>query len=104
MIEINNSKTCIVHYNFCFLGNLYNCAKNFLNKIKENRKNRPPVEREDFYVVHPLDDVKEDKIDVEALGPMHLTLGSKIALLALRLYLIFMGLLVVYHAWDLFHR
>lgn len=54
-----------------------------------------------FYVVHPLDDVPEEKCNAEELGPMPMTRSVKWSLLALRGYLILMGLLVAYHALDL---
>ncbi len=54
-----------------------------------------------FVVIHPLDDVPEQKIDTEALGPMAMTRSVKISLLSLRGYLILMFLLVVYHVIDL---
>ena len=54
-----------------------------------------------FYVVHPLDDVREEKCDTEALGPMPMTPAVKYSLFALRAYLIVMGLLVLYHVVEL---
>lgn len=54
-----------------------------------------------FYVVHPLDDIPEEKFDAEHLGPMPMTLSVKWSLFALRAYLILMGVLVGYHALDL---
>ena len=54
-----------------------------------------------FYIVHPLDDVREEKCDAESLGPMPMTLSVKYSLLALRGYLMVMGLLVLYHVLDL---
>jgi hypothetical protein len=50
-----------------------------------------------FVVVHPLDDMPETKVDMEALGPMAMTRSVRISLVSLRLYLILMVLLVVYH-------
>lgn len=50
-----------------------------------------------FVVVHPLDDMPETKVDTEALGPMAMTRSVRISLVSLRLYLILMVLLVVYH-------
>jgi hypothetical protein len=50
-----------------------------------------------FVVVHPLDDVQETKVDMEALGPMPMTRSVRLSLLSLRAYLILMVLLVVYH-------
>lgn len=54
-----------------------------------------------FYVVHPLDDVQEEKCNVETLGPMPMTPSVKWSLMALRGYLIVMALLVLYHVLDL---
>lgn len=53
--------------------------------------------REEFTVIHPLDDVRERKVDLSRLGPMRLTRTVRVALLALRGYLILMLMLVVYH-------
>lgn len=53
--------------------------------------------RSDHYtVIHPLDDVPEERRSVEGLGPIKLTRSVRVALLVLRGYLIFMGCLVVY--------
>ena len=47
-----------------------------------------------FSVVHPLDDVPEEKVDTEHLGPMRMTKPVRLCLLALRGYLLLMfGLL-----------
>jgi hypothetical protein len=54
-----------------------------------------------FLVVHPLDDVRETKIDTSALGTMPMTASVKLSLMTLRGYLILMMLLVVYHVLDL---
>ena len=54
-----------------------------------------------FVVVHPLDDVPQDKVDTENLGPMAMTLSVRISLLSLRAYLILMMILVFYHVLDL---
>ena len=54
-----------------------------------------------FVVVHPLDDVPEQKVDTSALGPMPMTTSVKLSLMALRGYLILMMLLVLYHVIDL---
>jgi hypothetical protein len=50
-----------------------------------------------YWVVHPLDDLPEQKLDVSALGPMAMTPGVRLSLLALRGYLILMTGLVAYH-------
>jgi hypothetical protein len=53
-----------------------------------------PLERTGYFVVHPLDDVPEQKVDTESLGPMPMTRTVKICLFALRGYLLLMcGLL-----------
>ena len=54
-----------------------------------------------FVVVHPLDDVREQKVDTANLGPMAMTTSVRISLLSLRAYLVLMMLLVLYHVLDL---
>lgn len=54
-----------------------------------------------FAVVHPLDDVREEKVDVSQLGPMPMTASVRLSLIALRGYLVLMMLLVLYHVIDL---
>jgi hypothetical protein len=54
-----------------------------------------------FFVVHPLDDVPEEKVDTESLGPMPMTTSVRISLLSLRAYLILMMLLVFYHVMQM---
>lgn len=49
-----------------------------------------------YYVVHPLDDVVEKKIDTASLGPMPMTRTVRWSLLTLRLYLILMFALVLF--------
>jgi hypothetical protein len=53
--------------------------------------------QEQFTVIHPLDDFREQKIDISRLGPMKLTRSVRAALMALRAYFILMLMLVVYH-------
>jgi hypothetical protein len=54
-----------------------------------------------FVVIHPLDDVREEKVDTENLGPMTMTATVRISLLSLRAYLVLMMILVLYHVLDL---
>jgi hypothetical protein len=54
-----------------------------------------------YVVVHPLDDVEEQKVDTSSLGPMAMTTSVKVSLIALRGYLVLMVLLVFYHVMDL---
>jgi hypothetical protein len=54
-----------------------------------------------FVVVHPLDDVREQKVNTSGLGTMPMTASVKLSLMALRGYLILMMLLVLYHVLDL---
>lgn len=54
-----------------------------------------------FVVVHPLDDVPEEKVDTSVLAPMPMTASVKLSLMALRGYLVLMMLLVLYHVMDL---
>jgi hypothetical protein len=53
-------------------------------------------EHEMFELVHPLDDMPEEKRSPEGLGRMHMTTRVRFSLIALRTYLILMGLLVLY--------
>jgi hypothetical protein len=62
-----------------------------LNDVPENH----------YVVVHPLDDVPEEKVDTTKLGPMPMTTSVKMSLIALRSYLVLMVLLVLYHVLDL---
>lgn len=55
----------------------------------------------EFLVIHPLDDVVEQKIATKHLGPMRMTPAVRWSLLALRGYLLLMSALVLYHALDL---
>jgi hypothetical protein len=54
-----------------------------------------------FVVIHPLDDVPEEKVDFSGLGAMPMTTSVKLSLMALRGYLVLMMLLVLYHVIDL---
>jgi len=62
-----------------------------LNDLPENH----------YIVVHPLDDIPEEKVDTETLGPIAMTTSVKLSLLALRSYLVIMVVLVLYHVLDL---
>ena len=60
-----------------------------------------PIESEEemvnhFVVIHPLDDLPEEKVDTERLGPMAMTASVRMSLVSLRAYLILMMLLVFY--------
>jgi hypothetical protein len=59
------------------------------------------VSEDQFVVIHPLDDVREEKVDTASLGRMSMTISAKISLMALRGYLALMMLLVLYHVIDL---
>jgi hypothetical protein len=54
-----------------------------------------------FVVVHPLDDLPEEKVDTESLGPMAMTATVRISLISLRGYLILMMMLVFYRVLAL---
>ncbi len=75
------------------ITNVLNTEETLKHGYNENR-NR-------YIVVHPLDDVLEEKIDTEALGPMPMTASVKWSLLSLRGYLILMFVLVLYHVLQL---
>jgi hypothetical protein len=59
------------------------------------------IEERNFLVIHPLDDVQEQKVETSHLGPMPMTPAVRLSLLTLRGYLVLMMLLVLYHALDL---
>ena len=54
-----------------------------------------------FVVIHPLDDLPEEKVDTEGLGPMPMTTSVRISLVSLRAYLILMMALVFYRVLAL---
>jgi hypothetical protein len=56
---------------------------------------------ERYVVVHPLDDVPEEKVDTESLGPMPMTASVKWSLVSLRAYLLLMVALVFYRVLSL---
>ena len=57
-----------------------------------------------FVVIHPLDDLPEEKVNIESLGPMPMTRSVRISLMSLRGYLVLMMLLVLYHVLTLATR
>jgi hypothetical protein len=52
---------------------------------------------ERFHVVHPLRDAAEQKCESTGLGPLAMTRSVRIALMALRGYLVLMSLILLYH-------
>ena len=54
-----------------------------------------------YVIVHPLDDIPEEKIDTDTLGPMAMTGAVRWSLLSLRAYLILMVMMVFYHVSQL---
>jgi hypothetical protein len=54
-----------------------------------------------YRVIHPLDDMPEQKVDTEALGPMPMTASVRWSLVSLRGYLILMLALVGYRVLQL---
>jgi hypothetical protein len=54
-----------------------------------------------FRVIHPLDDVPEEKCSTEDLGHIAMTPAVRISLSVLRGYLILMTLMLGYHVLDL---
>jgi len=67
-----------------------------MTSLTENRKLDQGAENF-FQVVHPLDDLPEQKLNTANLGPMSMTRSVRFSLLALRAYLVLMMLLVFYH-------
>jgi hypothetical protein len=54
-----------------------------------------------FNVIHPLNDVPEQKCSSEGLGRIVMTRAVRISLGALRAYLVLMTLMLGYHVLDL---
>jgi len=54
-----------------------------------------------FVVIHPLDDLPEQKVDTDRLGPMPMTTSVRVSLMSLRAYLVVMMLMVLYHVLGL---
>jgi hypothetical protein len=54
-----------------------------------------------YLVIHPLDDIAEEKVVTEGLGPMPMTASVRWSLVSLRGYLILMLALVVYRVLQL---
>jgi hypothetical protein len=54
-----------------------------------------------FLVIHPLDDISEQKIESDHLPPMEMTRSVRWSLISLRVYLIVMIALFMYHVIDL---
>jgi hypothetical protein len=54
-----------------------------------------------FRVIHPLDDVAEQKCSAEGLGHIEMTPTVRISLRVLRGYPILMTVMLVYHVLDL---
>ena len=55
----------------------------------------------EFRVIHPLDDVAEQKCSAEGLGKIRMTRAARLSLGILRAYLILMTLMLGYHVLDL---
>ena len=60
-----------------------------------------PYDPESFRVIHPLNDVPEQKCSSEGLGHVAMTPAVRISLTVLRGYLIAMTLMLGYHVLDL---
>jgi hypothetical protein len=54
-----------------------------------------------FRVVHPLNDVPEQKCSTEGLGHIAMTPAVRISLTLLRGYLVAMSVMLLYHVLDL---
>jgi hypothetical protein len=59
------------------------------------------MEEREFLVIHPLDDVEEQKVETRHLGAIRMTPAVRLSLLVLRGYLVAMMLLVLYHVLGL---
>jgi hypothetical protein len=65
------------------------------------RNNGYDQELDGYVVVHPLDDLPEAKVNIEALGTMPMTASVKWSLVSLRAYLLLMIALVFYRVLGL---
>jgi hypothetical protein len=54
-----------------------------------------------FEVIHPLQDVEEEKCKAEGLGQIQMSKSVRVSLTALRVYLIAMSLILLYHVLGL---
>lgn len=54
-----------------------------------------------FRVIHPLNDVAEEKCTSEGLGPIAMTSSVRISLFVLRGYLVLMTLMLIYRTLEL---
>jgi hypothetical protein len=61
----------------------------------------PAPATQDLRVIHPLDDVAEQKCSSRGLGKIRLTRPVRLSLGVLRAYLIAMTLMLGYHVLDL---
>jgi len=59
------------------------------------------VMKDEFFVVHPLDDVAEAKCSSEGLGRIRMTRAVRLSLGVLRGYLVLMTGMLVYHVLHL---
>ena len=64
---------------------------------------KPIAPETSLYVIHPLDDIQEQKCTSEGLGLMELTPTVRFSLTALRVYLIAMTLIILYRTLSLTH-
>ena len=62
------------------------------------------IDEREFLVIHPLDDVAEQKVETAHLGAMRITPVVRLSLAALRGYLVLMSALVLYHIVDLANK
>lgn len=60
--------------------------------------------RQCFKVVHPLDDIREEKCSSNGIERLKMTRAVRISLGVLRAYLIAMALMLGYHVFDLAGR
>ena len=59
------------------------------------------IDEREFLVIHPLDDVVEQKVETKHLGLMRMTPAVRVSLLVLRGYLVLMMSLLLYHVLGL---
>ena len=72
------------------------CQSETLDTFLDLEPIHNPRAQKGFVVIHPLYDAPEAKCSAEHLGPLKLSLGSRVALTAVRFYLIAIMLMGAY--------
>ncbi len=69
----------------------------FRREIKREESPLGAAREGRYVVVHPLDDLPEEKVNPDRVGQIRMTRAVRISLISLRTYLVLMTLLLLYH-------